>query len=389
MDLFFRFFMLYLIIDVSRIQEFIRPLALFQLQKVLGFLAFLGLFLSPYCFSTLKARVIEWQSKALIFILFWMILSVPFSVWPGGSFQYLTGSLWKLLLMCTMVIAYGSDAGRIKKVIYAYLIGINLLAFACLFLVDLSKLGQDPSLLVSYDRNDIAMIFVISIAFAVYQVRSSSGLEKFCGISVLIIAPIVIIACSSRCGVLGLTAVLIWVYFKEGYKFKGVFISIVFLLVACVFLIGGDIYIERLKSIINPEDDYNVTSEVGRLQVWARGIEMMLNNPILGVGVAGYATADGQLAQKSGLFMKWSVAHNSFVQVGAELGLPGLAAYVYIILSFLKLAKTKGEYILGAWIGFIVSGFFLTMAFSPVFFFLFGISMAILYSTKKNSDIQL
>ena len=58
------------------------------------------------------------------------------------------------------------------------------------------------------------------------------------------------------------------------------------------------------------------------------GLKLLLSNPILGVGAGAYEIGEGLSHQGAG---KWSAAHNSFIQVGAELGLPGLVAFVWFV----------------------------------------------------------
>ena len=86
----------------------------------------------------------------------------------------------------------------------------------------------------------------------------------------------------------------------------------------------------RFRTIFTPESDYNVTDREGRFQVWTRGVRYMLTHPLLGIGFRGFETAEGVLSGKRnvGYGIRYTNAHNSFVQVGAELGVLGLAAFV-------------------------------------------------------------
>ena len=64
----------------------------------------------------------------------------------------------------------------------------------------------------------------------------------------------------------------------------------------------------------------------------------MMANPLLGVGPGNFQTAEGTLSplaerQQYGVGVRWNAAHNSFVQIGAELGFPGLALFVAVIVS--------------------------------------------------------
>src|SRR4029077_16062919 len=86
-------------------------------------------------------------------------------------------------------------------------------------------------------------------------------------------------------------------------------------------------YWEQMGTIVS-DTDYNRTEESGRMQIWARGLGYMLENPLFGVGPNNFQTAEGTLSpyaerQQFGVGVRWNAAHNSYIQVGAELGVVG------------------------------------------------------------------
>jgi hypothetical protein len=71
-----------------------------------------------------------------------------------------------------------------------------------------------------------------------------------------------------------------------------------------------------------------------RLALWRAGGEIVADHPIVGVGLGNYS---GQLASYAPE-LRGLVAHNSYVQMAAETGLPGVALYVALFLTALILA---------------------------------------------------
>jgi O-antigen ligase len=82
-----------------------------------------------------------------------------------------------------------------------------------------------------------------------------------------------------------------------------------------------------------------------RLSIWVASLEMIAQHPILGVGF-------GQFAEHLGLHLRdlvWipsadaaregTLAHNTFLSVGAEFGLVGLALYISILVGLYKSAR--------------------------------------------------
>src|SRR5690606_15321749 len=110
--------------------------------------------------------------------------------------------------------------------------------------------------------------------------------------------------------------------------------------VVLLMTFGGETYWSLMKTMLNPSQDYNWAggSETGRMEIWKRGVTYMAGNPLLGVGVRCFSVAEGtlspQAAQQSiGIGFKWSTAHNSFVQIGAELGVGGLLLFCAMLAS--------------------------------------------------------
>src|SRR5256886_14550022 len=64
----------------------------------------------------------------------------------------------------------------------------------------------------------------------------------------------------------------------------------------------------------------------------------MLDYPAFGIGINNFERAEGTISDKArrsfaGDPIRWVAPHNSFVQVGAELGLPGLILWSSLIVG--------------------------------------------------------
>ena len=164
-----------------------------------------------------------------------------------------------------------------------------------------------------------------------------------------------------------------------------------------LLLVGGDSYQAKLRSILNPSEDYNTQSDVGRVAVWKRGASYMFQRPILGVGVKAFPVAEGTISplaarQNYGIGLKWSAAHNSFVEIGAELGIPGLVAFMMMLggaVSRLERERRrlKAEQVRirnlmvcvsAALVGFVSAGFFLSQAYYAFLYVTLAAAVAVL-----------
>jgi O-antigen ligase len=173
-----------------------------------------------------------------------------------------------------------------------------------------------------------------------------------------------------------------------------------FAVVALVFLAVASGEYWRQMATIGSDTDYNQTKESGRIQIWSRGIGYMLDNPLLGVGPNNFSTAEGTLSPQAtrqlfgGAGFRWNAAHNSFVQIGAELGIPGLLIFLALLVSaFAALIGSARQRrrnpafrgrmlelrqaLTASLIGFVVGAFFLSLAYHEMLYTLIALAAGV------------
>jgi putative inorganic carbon (hco3(-)) transporter len=195
-----------------------------------------------------------------------------------------------------------------------------------------------------------------------------------------------IVASSSRGAIVGLGAVVLWILLKSRKRFRALCIAVA---------LGGLVYAitpEKQKMRLQAAGDDETS--VSRTTAWKQGIEMMRDYPVIGIG---YNNWTKYRDTKYGYRI---LAHNVFIQAGAELGYSGLICFVALIgCTFVinrrtrKLAAHKpdeGRFILymahgldGALVGFLASGFFVTVLYYPFFWINFAMTVA-LYNAAQN-----
>ena len=163
--------------------------------------------------------------------------------------------------------------------------------------------------------------------------------------------------------------------------------------------------------MLNPTADYNWLggSESGRMEVWKRGLGYMAERPFLGVGARAFGVAEGHISVMAEEFewskdgFKWSAAHNSLVQIGAELGVFGLVLFVSLLVVAFRTALTLargppgriapdhptrmlGQALVASLIGYSVAGFFLSQAYAPHLYALLGLLVGLHKVTNESRD---
>jgi hypothetical protein len=128
--------------------------------------------------------------------------------------------------------------------------------------------------------------------------------------------------------------------FSHTWSKKAVVLILIFALIG----LASNQYWQRIQTILSGEDRGSM-----RDVIWGRGLKIFAQNPWLGVGVGCFPTAYGR-ALEQGRFAKvgnvydrsWREAHNSFLQVGTEMGIAGLLVFLFLIgLSIKNFRETK------------------------------------------------
>lgn len=312
-------------------------------------------------------------------ILLLILATLPFGVWPGNSFTYITQNFFKELIFIVLLIVTTRTTGDVRRVAWVFALNALVLDFA------LHKYGVIEIELLSLDRNEIAMVSVMAIGLLLPM--STSGIKTLIKYGLIAAMVMSILISSSRGGLLGLATVLVTVsYFKLGGK--------VALTGVVVLVVGGLIYIQlpsyvkgRVDSIINYEQDYNLTAQDGRIEIWKRGMTMVANDPLTGVGLRNFPIAEG-LMHSGVRGQAWMNAHNSYLQVAAEIGVIGFGFFVVMLARMFSASKRLREQVqhpdlrmVGfsltyALMAYIVCGFFLSQGFAPVLYILMAVIVA-------------
>ncbi|NLW80480.1 MAG: hypothetical protein GXY42_02240 [Desulfovibrionales bacterium] len=387
---------------IGRVQELfpvLTPLRLGLVVLVLNALVLLAtLDLNEIGF---KMRILP-QPKLVLVVLGLAVCTVPFSVWPGASWEFISNTFVRNVFAFFVLLHVMKDERDINGVVWAGLLSVFLLGALGL----LGHAGGRMRISSTYDPNDLAFIMNCFIPLAFYLSRSGGTLLKMCCYTLMGLMIVAVISTSSRGGFIGLVSILGVILLKERQNKLKIFVLAAFIgLVALSF--AGPEYWDRMGTIFD-ESDYNYQSGTGRIELWKRGIGMMLDDPVIGAGIGQYNVAEG-LLHKGERGWKWSVSHNSYLQIGVELGFPGLIVYLLMLAKSVVvsrklqispgpldaspfLAATASGLEVGIY-GYCVCSIFLSQAYSSVLFYflalvtgLYAVSLK-MQATKDQESI--
>ncbi len=380
---------------VWRIQDIWPVLAQVQLPTLAAVSAY-GLFLIDKDPRRRLSRIRHPVVVLVTAILILMLLSVPGGVYPGLSFRFVFKDHVKTFLLLILVAGSVRSREDVERLTIVQLAGAVMYSVVVMTRIEIGQSGRLGDLYY-YDANDLGLMLVATMPAAVFFLRNGQPLiRRVLALPALGIVMLALLKSGSRGGFLGFIGVVAFLVVRFSAIPKRVRVGAVTAMIAVMLVAASDQYWKTMSTLLHPTEDYNWSgkAEVGRMEVWKRGIGYMMSNPILGVGANAFPIAEGTLSplagrQDVGIGLKWSAAHNSFVQIGAELGVVGLILFVVLLVRtgqtlgrLGRIARGQGgrappevalaQTLAAALVGYCIAGFFLSQAYSALLYSVLG-----------------
>ncbi|HET7233240.1 MAG TPA: O-antigen ligase family protein [Longimicrobium sp.] len=383
---------------VWRVQQMVPILGKLQLVS-LASLGALGLFFVSGAPARLGAMARTRTFRLAAWTLALMLVSVVFALFPGQSARFLYQDHLKTFLLMVLLAAGANGVAHVERLCWTHVAGA--VVYTLYVVTHFRMSGGRLQGLIYYDSNDLGMLLVGTLPFAVHGFRRAAGNAGRAAAGFAIAVCLMgIVKSGSRGALVGLAAVALYMLFRyttipRGRRFGMAAVGLVAMLVA-----GNRQYWEMMQSMLHPTQDYNWSgnSPEGRMEVWKRGIGYMAARPLTGVGVSGFFVAEGTLSQRAkeaalrGHGLKWSAPHNSFVQAGAELGIPGLLLFIALLAAAYRAGRLRaagaprdgpappavllGQAFAASMVGYAVTAFFLSQAYAAFLYTLLGLGIA-------------
>lgn len=335
------------------------------------------------------------ETVLVICIVIWAILTVPFSMWPGGSISYLLDFYLKTLMGFWLLANLVNTLPRLQAMAWGL----------CLMSVPLALTGVKNYLGGVYfeggggrvdgytapltgNPNDMALMLNLLLPLSITLFLSNKRpvirmiVAMIIGLNVL-----AVFMTFSRGGFLTLAVIVLaycWMLRKRPER-RWAFLVLFLALVMTPFAPSN--YIDRINTITNIEDD-----ETGSAQTrWSDMIiatKYVLKHPLTGAGLGMNQLA---MNKERGAFV--TAIHNVYLQYAVELGLPGLLLFLMLFKSCIRnvsLVRQRfiqadrytelfylAEGIQISLIAFVVAAFFYPVGFHFYFYIIAGIAVAV------------
>jgi O-antigen ligase len=392
---------LFTLILYARPAEFY-PSALTASIALLVGIATLGFFIPTQLSldGTLTARPRE-VNLVLLFCLTGL-LSIPLAINREEAWVEFSGTFIRCIVIFIVIVNVVRTEARLKGLIFlAMLAGIWLSAEAIndyrlgLMTVEgYRAAGRGTG--IFGNTNDMALHLVTILPISVALMLGSKGMARkllYGACAAVMISAIVL--SYSRGAFIGMLIVFLFIAWKLGSRRRLEIVFAVLGFAGVIVVLAPDKYGTRLLSIFIPSLDAEGSADARRGELF-RSLYVALRHPLLGIGMGNYQPE---------MSYNGRVTHNSFTQVGAEMGMTALACYVMFIVTPLKklgqIARETFEtrrdsrfYYLAlglqaSLIAYLISSFFLSVAYVWYVYYLVGYAVCLrrLYESETGKVV--
>jgi len=390
----------YVAAAVGRIHDLFPVLAVFKPALTAGTLA-IALYLLQRSRVRRMQRVRSRTAVCLLGLVLWSALSVPGALNQGTAFQSWT-ELCRTAAISFVIAASVRSVRDVERVALVYFGVTVVYAIVVLARFQLDAESWRLGRLYYYDANDFATLVVTAMPLGLYFVLAKRRpVVRAAALAGLALLAVCLIRSGSRGGFLAFLVVAAFVLMRVTTIPARSRLAGLVLILAVLSATASDQYWAQMQTIVRPKQDYNLTSEEGRLKVWKRGLDYMSAHPVFGVGANNFPVAEGTISPlarlaERGIGVRWGAAHNSYVQVAAELGVPGFVLFVALLWSaFASLRRAAlrrrggstrpptdelsrlAQTLMAAFIGFAVGALFLSLAYTDMLYTLVAMAMGL------------
>ncbi len=338
------------------------------------------------------------EVRIALFLAAWALLSVPLSLWPGGSVGFFFGIYFKALIVFWLLTGVVDSPERLRVASWVLSLLAAPLALAAIKNY-LSGAGQMQAQTHGLDRisgydgsltanpNDLALMLNLILPLSIALFLSARSLVARCVLAGLIaLDAVAIIASFSRAGflVLGLTgAVYLVILFRR--RRHGLAVLVLGGALAGVALLPGA-YLDRLSTITDIKADQTNSAQT-RARDYLTAAKYVVEHPVIGAGVGMDI-----LALNDARGATWTKVHDVYLEYAVDLGLPGLILFLWLLRAIFRSLKRARriaaadpealslqcllEGITVSLVGFMLAALFYPDAYQFYFYYMGGLAIA-------------
>jgi O-antigen ligase len=260
-----------------------------------------------------------------------ILLTVPTSIWIGGSVRVFTDEYIKVALIFLLMVNTITSPRRIERICWVIVLAFGYISIRACFdytrgmrLYEGSRIGGAAGGFFE-NPNDLALNIAafLPLCFA-YVRRPGPWIKRVLSAVIIVFMVATLVFTKSRSGLLGFAAMMVvYVVVSRALTPTTILAGIVAGMVVLPALPQS--FYERMSSITDERKDDTGSYEARKLlleQAW----QIFLEHPLTGVGAGQFMNYG-----PPGRAEKWRVTHNVLLQMASEIGIFGLIVFSFMI----------------------------------------------------------
>jgi Lipid A core - O-antigen ligase and related enzymes len=259
-----------------------------------------------------------------------------------------------LFIAINIIYVVFSQEKGINKYIWCYAFSALFSAILCITTTDTISEYTFRRTGGTGDPNEFSVTVLISLSFLLGYMLKFRNKQKIAGIVVMLLFYVIsLLFAGSKSAILTLILLVILFlgYICTSYKssHKKLLITGIIFTFIVIGIVVGYYYGDVFQMLLQRFDEVGTANE--RFISWKAGLELFVDNPFCGIGIANYRNIIGIyypfIAETS------RAAHNMYIQALVETGFIGFVAYLGFIISILFKQLKYKTYPLEIVLGFI------------------------------------
>jgi putative inorganic carbon (HCO3(-)) transporter len=227
------------------------------------------------------------------------------------------------------------DRGQLHRVISV--LGVSAIAASALGLANFLTGAETRASGPIGEANDFAYLLSSTLPLVIYLALRSEGRRRrlwWAGVALILLTTA---ATLSRGALVGLGVLAAWALLTRRVRVGGALAS----LTAMAILAGGAfaLYGPLINERLTLKGDIAAANVASRKALWSAAINMGADHPVIGVGPGRFGIESENYITDDPINIDRPFAHNSYLEIFAETGFPGLVAFLLMLGSSWMLAR--------------------------------------------------
>jgi len=329
-------------------------------------------------------------------IFFVYLLSTSVLYWSMGSqFSIRTSPFLTYLSMAFLFFVVLSVVDTLQRLRWTLLAAVAAMGWASQFMVrawirhPMWRPGGATG-----DANYFALdaCLVLPVAFLLVW-QSRLRWERMFAFGCLVITILATILGASRGGLIAVSVASVWLILHSPRRLRNLVVLVILIIPPLLLL-----PMSPLRRLMHPQAS-DVTGQVDRYASWKAGLRMIKRHPLTGIGLGEFKPQMLAYADPGVGFS--SIAHNTYIEVAAETGLPNFIVFLTMLFfTYRSLSQVRRRAsdsgpplvylaatgIQAGFVGFLVGAFFLSAEYMKLFWLSIFLSMVLPSFLSARAD---